>query len=350
MSNSSVIDLSKLPTPKVIEELDYEVLFQEYLSDFTARDEEYDGLLESDPAIIILEVMAYREMLVRKRINESAKATLLAFAKGSDLDHILAEYGVPRLDGEDDDRFRMRGQMALDGFSTAGPIDAYKFFALSASVKVSDEPGKVIVTILSTEGDGTAVRRESVPENKITVTDGKATLSGKSIDHLVVKDVSGGQTYKENFDYTFDKANSLLAVTVDSKISNNTELLVSYERADVLELVELALNHEDARPLTDHVSVVSAEIIKYSISAHITVYSGPSCSVVEDAANDAIKIYTNERHAMGELVAISGIYQALHVNGVKKVQLDQPLQDIETTKLQAAYCEKISLTMEIFNE
>lgn len=53
---------------------------------------------------------------------------------------------------------------------------------------------------------------------------------------------------------------------------------------------------------------------------------------------------------MGELVAISGIYQALHVNGVKKVQLDQPLQDIETTKLQAAYCEKISLTMEIFNE
>lgn len=251
---------------------------------------------------------------------------------------------------------RMRGQMALDGFSTAGPIDAYKFFALSASVKVksvdvrSDEPGKVIVTILSTEGDGTAVRRESVSETKITVTDGKATLSGKSIDHLVVKDVSGGQTYKENFDYTFDKANSLLAVTVDSKISNNTELLVSYERADVLELVELALNHEDARPLTDHVSVVSAEIIKYSISAHITVYSGPSFSVVEDAANDAIKIYTNERHAMGELVAISGVYQALHVNGVKKVQLDQPLQDIETTKLQAAYCEKISLTMEIFNE
>lgn len=61
----------------------------------------------------------------------------------------------------------------------------------------------------------------------------------------------------------------LITATVDSKISNNTELLVSYERADVLELVELALNHEDARPLTDHVSVVSAEIIKYSISAHI---------------------------------------------------------------------------------
>ena len=40
------------------------------------------------------------------------------------------EYGVERLEGEKDDRLRMRGQMALDGFSTAGPIDAYKFFAL----------------------------------------------------------------------------------------------------------------------------------------------------------------------------------------------------------------------------
>ena len=50
----------QLPTPKAIEELDYEALFQEYLDDFTARDEEYDGLLESDPANIILEVMAYR--------------------------------------------------------------------------------------------------------------------------------------------------------------------------------------------------------------------------------------------------------------------------------------------------
>lgn len=356
MSNSSVIDLSKLPTPKVIEELDYEALFQEYLSDFTSRDQKYDGLLESDPAIIILEVMAYREMLLRKRINESAKANLLAFAKGSDLDHILAEYGVLRLDGEDDDRFRMRGQMAMDGFSTAGPIDAYRFFALSASVKVksvdvrSEEPGKVIVTILSTDGDGTAVSRESISEAKITVTEGKALLSGKNIDNLIVKDASGTETYQENLDYTFDKANSLLAVTVSSKISNNTELLVSYDRADVLELVELALNHKDVRPLTDKVTVVSAEIIKYSISAHITVYSGPSFSVVEDAANDTIRQYTNKRHAMGELVAISGIYQALHVNGVKKVKLDNPLQDIETTPLQAAYCENINLVMEIFNE
>ena len=49
MSNSSVIDLSKLPTPKVIEELDYEALFQEYLDDFTARDEELSLIHISEP-------------------------------------------------------------------------------------------------------------------------------------------------------------------------------------------------------------------------------------------------------------------------------------------------------------
>lgn len=279
MSNSSVIDLSKLPTPKVIEELDYEALFQEYLDDFTARDEEYDGLLESDPAIIILEVMAYREMLVRKRINESAKATLLAFATGSDLDQIVAEYGVERLEGEKDDRLRMRGQMALDGFSTAGPIDAYKFFALSASVKVksvdvrSDEPGKVIVTILSTEGDGTAVRRESVPENKITVTDGKATLSGKSIDHLVVKDVSGGQTYKENFDYTFDKANSLLAVTVIDEylIKMHTDLLKSQmtEKAAKIEVLNGQITKAEKEKETIQADLTRIEKLLPSVQERI---------------------------------------------------------------------------------
>lgn len=356
MPGTTVIDLSKLPIPKVIEELDYEKLFQEYLKDFTSRDEKYDGLLESDPAIILLETMAYREMLIRKRINESAKANLLAFASGSDLDHIVAEFGVERLEGEKDDRLRLRGQMALDGFSTAGPIGAYRYFALSASVKVksvdvrSDEPGKVIVTILSTDNNGEAVRREQINEAKIDIIDGFATLPGLKISDLTIKSSSGNETFTENIDYAFDRDNSLLSRTPDSKFPPNTELLISYERADTLELVELKLNDEDVRPLTDLVTVESAEIVNYDIEANILVYPGPSFAVVEAAANNAITAYIKERHALGETVAISGIYQALHVKGVKNVELIKPLQNITTSKQQAAYCQNITLNMEIFNE
>jgi phage-related baseplate assembly protein len=59
---------------------------------------------------------------------------------------------------------RYRTQLALEGLSTAGPIGAYQFHALSVDgVKDAGiqgppdtDPGDVLVTILSAEDDGTA--------------------------------------------------------------------------------------------------------------------------------------------------------------------------------------------------
>ena len=50
---------------------------------------------------------------------------------------------------------------------------------------------------------------------------------------------------------------------------------------------------------------------------------------------------------MGEL---SGIYDALHTEGVKKVQLLSPTADMATTKQQAAFCENINLEVIIVND
>ena len=96
MAKSSVIDLSKLPAPKVIEDLDYEILLQNCLDDFLKRNSDYSTLLESDPVIILLQVFAYRELLLRNRINQAAKANMLAYASGSDLDNLAAFYSVKR--------------------------------------------------------------------------------------------------------------------------------------------------------------------------------------------------------------------------------------------------------------
>ncbi|MFT7099200.1 MAG: phage-related baseplate assembly protein [Rickettsiales bacterium] len=105
-----------------------------------------------------MQVIAYRELLLRNRINEAAKANMLAYASGSDLDNLAAFYGVERLADEEDDRLKIRTQLALEGFSTAGPVGAYIFHALSASNKVksvsvkSPNPGVILVTILSNLG------------------------------------------------------------------------------------------------------------------------------------------------------------------------------------------------------
>ena len=148
-------DLASLPTPAVIESLSFETIFSELQAEFQSRYPDYSALLASDPAIKLLEVAAYREVLLRNRINEAAKASLLAFATGSDLDHLAAFYGVTRLTDESDEALRLRTRQRIIGFANAGGAAHYRYWALSASPEVADvevdspEPGRVRISVLA---------------------------------------------------------------------------------------------------------------------------------------------------------------------------------------------------------
>ncbi|HGC2348837.1 TPA: baseplate J/gp47 family protein, partial [Escherichia coli] len=115
----------------------------------------------------------FREMLLRQRINEAARACMLSHSRGSDLDNLAANNNTHRLVihpatdtteavMESDTSLRLRAQSAWDGLSVAGPSGAYEYFARSASGLVRDaraispSPATVTVSILSADGDGTA--------------------------------------------------------------------------------------------------------------------------------------------------------------------------------------------------
>ena len=155
-------DLASLPAPAVIESLSFETIFEELQAEFQSRYPDYSALLASDPAVKLLEVAAYREVLLRNRINAAAKASLLAFATGSDLDHLAAFYGVERLMGENDDALRLRTRQRIIGFANAGGAAHYRYWALSASPEVADvevdspEPGRVRISVLA-KGDAQTV-------------------------------------------------------------------------------------------------------------------------------------------------------------------------------------------------
>ena len=148
-------DLASLPTPAVIETLSFEMIFSELQTEFQSRYPDYSALLASDPAVKLLEVAAYREVLLRNRINTAAKASLLAFATGSDLDHLAAFYGVTRLMDEADEALRLRTRQRIIGFANAGGAAHYRYWALSASPEVADvevdspEPGRVRISVLA---------------------------------------------------------------------------------------------------------------------------------------------------------------------------------------------------------
>lgn len=161
MSDTSFLDLDALPPPQVVEALSFEQLFQRKLTTLVALDPGFSALLESDPAIKLLEADAYDELILRGRINDAARARLLAFATGSDLDQLAAFYGVTRLAGESDASFKVRVREAIMGRSAAGTKAQYRFAALSASLDVADvnvddpQGGVVRVSVLSRLGDGT---------------------------------------------------------------------------------------------------------------------------------------------------------------------------------------------------
>lgn len=297
---SGTIDLSQLPPPVVIEPLDYETLLSERKAAFIALfpPEERESVqrtlaLESEPLVKLLQESTYRELILRQRVNESARAVMLAYAVGNDLDQLAANFNVPRLTVreadntaiphidavmESDADFRTRTQQAFEGLSVAGPTAAYEFFGRSADGRVADisaispAPAYVTVSVLSRENDGTA-------------------------------------------------------------------------SAELIQVVDAAINGEEVRPVADRLTVQSAQIMGYEVDAVIYVYPGPEVEPILQAADQQLKTYTSAQRRLGRDIRLSAIYAALHVEGVQRVELIKPIADLVLDKTQASYCTNYSIVV-----
>lgn len=161
MSRFSAIDLSALTPPDIIETLDYEAIVKEMRDDLVARFPLIAGVidLETEPARKLIEAFAYRELSLRARINDGARAVLLASSYGTNLDHLAALFGTARQQGESDNRLRRRIQLAPEAFTVAGPEGAYQYHVLTVAPWARDvsaimtHPGVVRVTVLRSGPD-----------------------------------------------------------------------------------------------------------------------------------------------------------------------------------------------------
>jgi phage-related baseplate assembly protein len=159
------VDLSRLPAPTVVEPLDFEAILaarKARLAELFPPIAEY-LTLESEPAVKIQETGAYRELLHYARVNDAARAVMIAFAQAADLDHLAALIPVTRMAGEDDERFRRRVVLAPEAYPGAGPAGGLIFHAMSADSRVKHVGlsrvlyrGEITVSILSNAGDGAA--------------------------------------------------------------------------------------------------------------------------------------------------------------------------------------------------
>lgn len=286
----TVVDLSRLPAPAIVEQLGFDAILAAMVADLRVRLPTFDAILDSDPAMKILQVAAYREQLLRRAFQDAAQQLLIAYAVGPNLDHLAALVGVSRLAivpadpttgaaavFESDDALRQRIVLAPEAFSCAGPELAYVAHAKAASGQVLDAsaispaPGDVLVSVLAVDGDGTAP--------------------------------------------------PALIATVQAAVADPA-----------------------VRPLGDRVTTASAEIIPFALDAALTTFSGPDIDLVLAAARAGAIAYVAECRKLGRNVRRAGLDAALKVSGVENVVVLSPAADIVCGPTQATFCTAIALT------
>lgn len=157
----SQIDLSKLPPPEVVQQLDAISIRTRLLLRY-AELQGVDVPKVGDPLYNAMSSMAEEVTRARQEFQDISLENMVAFASGNNLVHLGAARPVEKFDKETDDQYRRRVQMAPESFSVAGPDGAYIFHALNAHEDVLDArplsptPVKVDLYILSRLGDGSA--------------------------------------------------------------------------------------------------------------------------------------------------------------------------------------------------
>lgn len=293
----STVDFSQLPEPNLIQELDYESIFNERKEKFIAlypatEQNQWRTILnrESDPVVKVLQENAYLELLYRNKCNADARSLLLAYAEGSDLDHLaLTEYGLIRLivtpaDNsvvppspaiyESDERLRERCLLSFDGMNTAGSANAYRYFALSADGRV----------------DGIKVKSD-------------------------------------------EETPCFLDIVITQVDSEN-----GAASAELIQIVQTALDPDTVRPVGDRPTVKSSIATNYQIEAVLYVGKNAEDALLLEAANIRLDKYIKNAQKNGESIYRSAIFAALHVDGIQRVVITSPANDLVMDSYHHPFC------------
>lgn len=294
------IDLSRLPAPNVVEPLDYESILAErkaeLVATFPAVEQETIAArlaLESEPLTKLLQENAYRELVWRQRVNEAALATMLAFAEREDLEQIAARFNVQRL--------------------TITPAN----------------PNAVPPVPAVMEGD------ESLRERTQMAMEGLSVAGPRNAYIFHARSADGRVA-----DAWADSPNPAeVVVTVQSALGDGTA------SAELLALVDAYLSDEDRRPLADRLTVQSATVLAYQVEAVLHLNTvGPEAEPIRAAAEARLAALVTQRRRLGLEVNRSALDAALHIEGVKRVELVD-WADIVATREQAPYCTGYSVTV-----
>lgn len=341
-----MLDLKTLPYPNVIEELNYDEIlnsvknvFKEYLT----GDE--ISLLESDNYSALLETLAYRELLLRARINQSVKSMLLPFANGADLDNVVAIYGIERLKGEKPTasvKFALSTTLDYDVYIPSGLVLVSKdgetaTLKDSLSIKAGDKE-MVGVSVLDSFVKSSSIKCELIQtplpfvltakqENEFV--GGAERESDDRLRERAVLSLERFSTAGAKKAYIYHALSANTKVEEVNVLNGGAGIVNVYIKStdmseETRQSVAEYLNDEKVRPLTDNVVVANANIVSVEIRAELELMD----MFLQDEIDKQIKS-SKTSLTIGEDLNLSYIYSVLHKDGVYRVNLANPASDIK---------------------
>jgi phage-related baseplate assembly protein len=309
MSRFAALDLTTLPDPTAIGVLDFDAILEARLVELEAQlSEVFDAPkvaeimalarnIAASPMRYLSETGAARELYMQNRINEAVRSVFLATARGDDLDQIGANRGVVRRivdDGdpdnvilEADEVFRARIQLVIEAFSPHGTEGSYVYWALDADERVVD------VVIYGPNHKLEPAIPPAEPKMVILSRDGDGTASRELIDTVFAN------------------------CTADKR-----------------------------RPVADKLTVETAVVVPYVLTAVLHVTTPETAASVVAAAQAAAEAFVNNRLRIGRKLYRTSLAAALSVDGVVDVEISSPATDLEMGPFEAPTCSQINVTLQ----
>lgn len=362
---------TKLPEPNFIER-DAEKITQEWIALY----EEKTGktLQPAQLERLLIDVGAYRENLLRIKIQEVAKSNLLSYAPIDILRHIGELVGVTQLEpkfAKTTFRFEIDESITSDIF-------------IPAEAEIETEDGKYIFKTddscvikagsLSTE-IGATCTTAGIDANNYAI--GKITNLLTPIDFIEnvynVQPSYGGADEEdieslrerirlapESFTnagssgaykfHTLSAHQSIIDVEVSSSSAGVVDIYPLTKSGnpdrEMIELVSNYLSSDTVRPLTDKVIVHSPEKIDFTITAILHLYLDADPETVLQVVKEKLEEYKKELSSkLGKDIVPTQIIAILNsIYGVYKVELITPAYQV-LTKNQWANLENYNITI-----
>lgn len=322
---------------------------------------------------LFINMLAYRETLVREQIQDAALQNLVDFARAPMLDYLAKLVGVVRLPAQT--------ASCHVAFTLKSPN------TMQTVIPMGTEFGNGQVSFITTEPVTIGIGQTTVVTSAICKNTG-AIGNGWQIEQLseIVSDIfiegltvsntdvpAGGADVESDAGLreriflapeAYTNAGSRAAYQFFARSVSQTIIDVSvitrgYGRVLVypltntglpsptlLELIEAKLTGEKIRPLTDSVKALSPEVVGFSIEAVIYPLKGTDSMVVLAKARQSLNVYLADvTSRLGVDIVPSAVISALKVVGVYDVTLITPTQRQVIEAQQWGQVTAVNLTL-----